>query len=142
MLQIEDRFGSLEEILTAARAAGLTYRIGCAPEESGDFDDGDVVMTDFSAEMSAASLSSFEKTLDDAAPDAEKEESVSLPGEETADAAIGEDIRKAAIVYIDLFLKKSYKYTLIAEKSVGGADSENPGKTVYEIVATAETPLC
>ena len=140
-MEIEDRFDSLEDILTAAAKESLTFRIGCEPDDADDFDGDDAVVSDFAAERSESEIASLEKELADISPAEEKEDKVSPPESDRGDAdgnsGIGEEIKKARIVFIDLFLKKIYKQTLIVEK-----ETDEAGKTYYEIVAVCETPMC
>ncbi|MBO4302465.1 hypothetical protein J5839_03865 [Methanosarcinaceae archaeon] len=150
-MQIEDRFDSVEKILETAESEGFTFRIGYeAADDTFDCDafdddpfnddsfDHDLSYAGFSAEMPEDEIESLERSIEGASAAEEKEEQVAAPEDVCGKYDLSPEILKADIVYVDLFLKKSYKHTLIIERS---ADSET-GKNVYEIVAVCETTMC
>ena len=145
-MQIEDRFDSVEKILETAESEGFTFRIGYEAtddafdddaSDDGAFDDG-VSCAGFSAEMPEDEIESLERSIKGASAPEEKEEPVAAPDDVCGKYDLSPEILKAGIIYVDLFLKKSYKHTLIIERS---ADPET-GKNVYEIVAVCETTMC
>ncbi|WNY27969.1 hypothetical protein MmiEs2_01480 [Methanimicrococcus stummii] len=144
-MEIDDVFLSLEEIQTILENDGCTWRIAADDDDIEEEDDCDLKIdlktASFSADADTTEIEKWEAELPDSDENNEDEENekenqgetVSKSGNETN---LSDQFENAAVIYFDIFKKRTYTQTLIFQK-----EDEN-GKRIYRLIGFCDAPMC